>query len=163
MTSCLYDSPIGRLYIEADETGVCAIRVAGEADKAPFEPDTRLLTLAVRQLEEYFSGVRTSFDLPLSLRGTPFERLVWQTLCAIPHGDTRTYGEIAAAGGRSGASRAVGRACGANPVLIVVPCHRVIGAGGRLTGFAAGMDAKRRLLALEGYNVTMDRIKSRNE
>ena len=158
MDSCIWESPIGRLYIGADDYGVCAVRIAEECDTAPLPPASGLLCAAVCQLSEYMSGRRETFDLPLSLSGTPFEREVWAQLRAIPYGETMTYGQLATTIGRPGASRAVGRACGANPVLVFVPCHRVIGADGRLTGFAAGLDAKRALLVLEGHEVRMDRI-----
>jgi len=103
-----------------------------------------------RQLAEYFAGERREFDLALAPAGTPFERSVWDELRRIPFGETRSYGEIAQALGRPGAARAVGRANGANPIPIVVPCHRVIGSDGSLTGFGGGLDAKSRLLELEG-------------
>jgi methylated-DNA-[protein]-cysteine S-methyltransferase len=103
-----------------------------------------------RQLEEYFAGERQEFDLQLAPEGTPFELSVWGELKRIPFGETRSYGEIAQAIGRPGSARAVGRANGANPIPIVVPCHRVIGANGSLTGFGGGLEAKSRLLELEG-------------
>jgi methylated-DNA-[protein]-cysteine S-methyltransferase len=103
-----------------------------------------------RQLEEYFAGRRQTFDLPLAPEGTPFEKTVWEELRRIPFGETRSYAEVARAIGRPGAARAVGRANGANPIPVVVPCHRVIGADGSLTGFGGGLDAKARLLELEG-------------
>ena len=103
-----------------------------------------------RQLAEYFAGTRREFDLELAPEGTPFERSVWEALRQIPFGETRSYGEIAEAIGHPGAARAVGRANGANPIPIVVPCHRVIGANGSLTGFGGGLENKSRLLELEG-------------
>jgi methylated-DNA-[protein]-cysteine S-methyltransferase len=103
-----------------------------------------------RQLEEYFAGRRQTFDLPLAPEGTSFEKTVWEELRRIPFGETRSYAEVARAIGRPGAARAVGRANGANPIPVVVPCHRVIGADGSLTGFGGGLDAKARLLELEG-------------
>lgn len=103
-----------------------------------------------RQLAEYFAGERQEFDLELAPEGTPFERSVWEELRKIPFGETRSYGEIARAIGHPSASRAVGRANGANPLPIVVPCHRVIGADGSLTGFGGGLENKSRLLELEG-------------
>lgn len=155
----VYASPIGCLLMEDGREGLRALRLAdrGQAPSQGEPPEQ--MTEAVCQLDAYFSGERREFDLPLSLSGTPFERLVWDRLRAIPHGETRTYGEIAASIGRPGASRAVGRACGANPVLVVVPCHRVVGAGGKLTGFAAGLDAKRALLELEGHSIAGDSIR----
>jgi methylated-DNA-[protein]-cysteine S-methyltransferase len=109
-----------------------------------------VLALAARQLAEYFAGDRRVFELPLAHAGTQFQQLVWRALVAIPFGETRSYGEIARAIGRPAASRAVGAANGKNPFAIVVPCHRVIGASGELTGYAGGMAAKRWLLAHEG-------------
>ena len=102
-----------------------------------------------RQLKEYFSGRRCAFTFSWSMRGTPFQCMVWQELCKIPYGETRTYGDVAKALGMPGASRAVGRACNSNPLLLLVPCHRVVGAGGKMTGFAAGIERKRVLLDME--------------
>lgn len=109
-----------------------------------------LLREVRRQLEEYFDGARRVFDLPLAPRGTEFERRVWQEVAAIPYGETRSYAEIARAAGRPDACRAVGRANGRNPIPLVIPCHRVIGSDGSLTGFGGGLPLKRFLLALEG-------------
>ena len=103
-----------------------------------------------RQLEEYFDGRRRIFELPLDLRGSSFQKLVWNAVAAIPFGTTASYGQIAQLIGRPGASRAVGAANGQNPVPIVIPCHRVIGANGSLTGYSSGLSVKRHLLALEG-------------
>lgn len=110
---------------------------------------TPLLAEAEQQLSEYFAGMRTEFDLPLRMEGTAFQKAVWAELCRIPYGETRTYGQLAAALGKPKASRAVGRACHCNPIAIVVPCHRVIGASGSLTGYAGGLDIKRNLLERE--------------
>lgn len=115
--------------------------------------DTPLLLEAKRQLEEYFSGLRAGFSLPLNPQGTAFQKKVWQQLEAIPYGQTRTYGQIAAAVGQPTASRAVGGANHNNPIAIVIPCHRVIGANGKLTGYAGGLDIKEKLLRLEGVEV----------
>ena len=115
--------------------------------------DTPLLLGAKRQLEEYFAGLRASFSLPLNPQGTAFQKKVWQQLEAIPYGQTRTYGQIAAAIGQPTASRAVGGANHNNPIAIVIPCHRVIGASGKLTGYAGGLDIKEKLLRLEGVEV----------
>ncbi|MFD3514976.1 methylated-DNA--[protein]-cysteine S-methyltransferase [Streptomyces sp. NPDC058657] len=104
----------------------------------------------VEQLNAYFEGELTEFTLPLHLAGTPFQRSVWEQLLTIPYGETRSYGQLAAQLGKAGASRAVGLANGKNPISIVVPCHRVIGSGGSLTGYGGGLDRKRALLALEG-------------
>jgi len=109
--------------------------------------------IATRQLAEYFQGRRRSFDLPLEVRGTPFQQRVWKALRRIPYGETRSYGEIARQVGSPRAARAVGMANHANPVAIVIPCHRVIAAGGALGGYACGIEFKRRLLDLEAANI----------
>lgn len=111
--------------------------------------DTPLLLRAEEQLREYFAMERQTFDLPVRLHGTPFQQAVWQALCEIPYGETRTYGEIARRIGHPRAGRAVGMANHANRLLIIVPCHRVIGANGQLTGFGAGLPVKEYLLRLE--------------
>ncbi len=103
----------------------------------------------VRQIEEYFSGKRITFSIRLDLKGTEFQKKVWKALSTIPYGRTETYGSIARRIGRPGASRAVGAACGANPAAIVIPCHRVVGSGGALTGFAGGLAMKKKLLEME--------------
>jgi methylated-DNA-[protein]-cysteine S-methyltransferase len=105
---------------------------------------------ATRQLREYFGGERREFDLPLVMEGTPFQIAVWRELAIIPYGETTTYGRLAASVGRPDAPRAVGAACGANPLPIVVPCHRVVGRDGKLVGFGGGIAMKRALLAFEG-------------
>jgi methylated-DNA-[protein]-cysteine S-methyltransferase len=105
---------------------------------------------AVKQLEEYFAGERTQFDLPLELEGTPFQKDVWLALGEIPYGKTISYAELASMVGRPTAFRAVGQANGANPIPIVLPCHRVLASGGRIGGYGGGLDMKRQLLALEG-------------
>ena len=110
---------------------------------------TPLLAEAERQLNEYFAGARTEFDLPLRAQGTDFQKAVWAELRRTPYGQTRTYGQLAAALGRPKASRAVGGACHCNPIAILVPCHRVIGASGALTGLAGGLEVKRSLMELE--------------
>lgn len=110
---------------------------------------TALTDLVFRQISEYMEGRRRAFDFPYTLRGTEFQQKVWRALCAIPYGETRTYGEIAAAVGNPRACRAVGMANHYNPILIAVPCHRVIGANGKLTGYGGGLDMKEALLQLE--------------
>jgi methylated-DNA-[protein]-cysteine S-methyltransferase len=128
-----------------DEAAAGAVLGGGEVD-----PDAAPFPLLRRQLAEYFAGQRTAFELPLAPAGTPFQRNVWDALLAIPYGETRSYGELAAAVGKPGAARAVGRANHDNPIGVVIPCHRVIGAAGSLTGYAGGVDRKRYLLELEG-------------
>ena len=113
--------------------------------------ETSLLQAAEEQLNEYFAGVRREFDLPLAAKGTPFQQAVWAQLRRIPYGEVRTYGQLAAALGKPKASRAVGSACHCNPLCIVVPCHRVIGADGSLTGYAEGLEIKEYLLELERF------------
>lgn len=146
-TVCVVDSPVGLLRISESEAGITGIAFAreGEAEAARgvFIPEAK------RQLDEYFAGRRREFDLPLDLRGTEFQRRVWAQLCRIPYGETRSYQDIAAALGNAKASRAVGMANNRNPVVIVVPCHRVVGKGGSLVGYAGGLDRKEFLLKLE--------------
>lgn len=158
VTYAYYLSPIGALVIGASGEGIAVIRAAASGEEALPAVSSPLLLDCMRWLDAYFAGDYTQPDLPLAERGTPFERAVWAQLRSIPFGETRTYGQIAAALGRPGASRAVGRACGANPLLILTPCHRVLGSGGKLTGFAAGLDMKHALLAHEGHEIHADRI-----
>ena len=130
-----------------DGGGVCSVRFTGPAGSPGQAP---LLDAAARELDEYFAGVRTEFTLPLIVRGgTPFERAVWARIAAIPYAEMITYGQIAAQVGEPDAARAVGVACNHNPLPIVVPCHRVVGAGGKLVGFGGGLPLKRFLLELE--------------
>lgn len=145
------DSPIGTLGLVDDGTGLSRVflRQAGR-EWAGRSGETELTGWAAAELEEYFSGRRREFSVPLSPHGTPFQLAVWEALRRVPYGQTRTYGEIAAAVGRPGAARAVGMANHDNPLLIFTPCHRVVGKGGALTGFACGLEVKRWLLALEG-------------
>lgn len=157
VSSMLLDTPAGRLYLASDAEGICEVRAAQERDTENGVP-CGLLEEAAGELLDYFAGRKKRFDVPLSLHGTDFERSVWQALLEIPFGEVRSYGQIAAQIGKSGAARAVGGACSRNPVLIIVPCHRVVAASGALTGFAAGMDMKRRLLAHEGWQVFEKRI-----
>ncbi len=147
MTWTAVPSPIGPLGLAADDSGIRAVRFTGPGGPGGTHP---LLAGAVEQLAEYFAGGRTEFALPLAPpRGTDFERAVWAAIAAIPYGETATYGRIAARVGEPDAARAVGVACNRNPVPIVVPCHRVVGAGGKLVGFGGGLPRKRFLLELE--------------
>jgi methylated-DNA-[protein]-cysteine S-methyltransferase len=123
--------------------------VAEAAPASQDGPDTAPLAAAARQLAEYFAGQRTEFDLPLEMAGTDFQRRVWAALRQIPYGETVSYGELARGLGKASASRAVGLANGKNPFAVVVPCHRVVGSDGSLTGYGGGLDRKRFLLALE--------------
>jgi methylated-DNA-[protein]-cysteine S-methyltransferase len=146
-------SPIGGVGVAVDAGAVCAVTFgadASPADSVGGGGQPALLGRAERQLREYFRGERTEFDLPLQAkRGTEFERKVWSAIAAIPYGRTRSYGEIARDVGEPGAAQAVGIACNHNPLPIVVPCHRVIGADGKLVGFGGGLHRKRWLLQLE--------------
>ncbi len=143
---CVIDSPVGRLRIE--ENG-CAITGVGRTAEPLSPPQTPLLAECARQLEAYFAGTLRSFDLPLNVTGTAFRTKVWNALRTIPYGETRSYGQLAAMIGAPAASRAVGGANHHNPICIIVPCHRVIGADGSLTGYGAGLDMKQWLLEHE--------------
>lgn len=148
------DSPIGPLLLTADDIGLTRlymeVRKHGPDEVQPeWRRDHRAFSEACRQLEEYFAGERTEFDLPLNPAGTAFQLKVWEALRTIPYGEIRSYGEIAEQIGRPGAARAVGLANGRNPISIVVPCHRVIGASGALTGYGGGLERKQYLLDLE--------------
>jgi methylated-DNA-[protein]-cysteine S-methyltransferase len=144
-------TPIGRLTLVASPTGLRGLRWDGEAPPAGSTPDDDdpVLARAAAQLTDWFAGRRRAFDVPLDLVGTEFQRRAWTALTAIPYGSTTTYGDLAAAQGDRRRARAVGAANGRNPVPIVLPCHRVIGADGSLTGFGGGLDVKRYLLDLE--------------
>jgi methylated-DNA-[protein]-cysteine S-methyltransferase len=153
MTYTVVDSPIGPLTLVGRRGTLCALYMVGHshaADPGSYgRREDRGFDAAVEQLDEYFAGRRTSFDLRLEAPGTPFQHQVWDALVRIPYGTTTTYGRLAEAIGRPGASRAVGLANGRNPLSIVVPCHRVIGAGGDLTGYGGGLERKAHLLAHE--------------
>jgi len=154
MSSTTIDSPVGPVTVRVDADGALTSVLfadAGEPDVGPTTPAAeRGLKRAVDQLREYFAGERTEFDLALATVGSPFQRRVWAALRDIPYGRTESYGALAARIGQPTASRAVGLANGRNPIAIVVPCHRVIGASGTLTGYAGGVERKRWLLDLEG-------------
>ncbi len=179
-SALVVDSPIGPLRLEsADGVALSAIRFEGEpawpdaqadspaASAAPsgtlddvaVEPPAQVLVRAAEQLAAYFAGRLRDFDLPLAPRGTDFQRRVWSELATVPYGTTISYGELAARAGRPvSASRAVGAANGANPIPVVVPCHRVIGADGTLTGYAGGLARKDALLRLEGVPTERDQL-----
>ncbi|NYZ62561.1 methylated-DNA--[protein]-cysteine S-methyltransferase [Luteimonas sp. SJ-16] len=150
-----FDSPVGRLRLAASDAGLHAVEFPLHRHPVPrpapwHDGDHPLLDLAARQLDGYFAGTRRTFDLPLAAQGTPFQRAVWDALMRIPYGRTESYAGLARMLGRPTATRAVGAANGRNPLSIVVPCHRVIGASGALTGFGGGLPTKQFLLALEG-------------
>jgi len=159
MTYAVIDSPLGQLTLVATDQGELAgLYLEEHRHRPPLETfgarDDSVLPDVVRQLKEYFAGERTTFDVPLRLTGTPFQQRVWTALQDIPYGETTTYGDLAASLGLvPGASRAVGLANGKNPVSIIVPCHRVVGSTGSLTGYGGGLDRKRRLLDHERADV----------
>ncbi|MGB8520597.1 MAG: methylated-DNA--[protein]-cysteine S-methyltransferase [Candidatus Tumulicola sp.] len=152
----LFETPIGTIELAVNDE--CSLTEILLPNRGPFAPSpqpsspaaARTMRVVKRQLEEYFTGRRTIFDLPLQFSGSPFERRVWTTLLEIPFGVTTSYGAIATELGLINGARAVGRANGANPIPIVIPCHRVIGSDGRLTGYGGGLPLKRALLELEG-------------
>lgn len=155
-------SPVGALTLVAGERGLRAILWENEDPRRVRLPATHedaahpVLRAAARQLGDYFAGRLRTFDLPLDFRGTDFQTRVWAELLRIPFGETRSYGQIARALGDPNLMRAVGAANGRNPISIVAPCHRVVGAAGQLTGFAGGLAAKRYLLGLEGVGAGPD-------
>ena len=148
------NSILGTFRLEEEDNAICGLALC--PDGVPeLEPlprkvcETPLLQEAEEQLNEYFAGARREFDLPLAPKGTAFQKAVWAEMCRIPYGETRTYGQLAAAIGKPKASRAVGGACRCNPITILQPCHRVVGRSGRLTGYAYGVEMKQYLLELE--------------
>lgn len=159
LTSSTFDSPVGTLRLIGSDKGLRAILWPSERDgRVTFSEDVTdgthpVLVDATAQLAEYISGSRTNFDLPLDPVGTEFQRQVWDALAAIPFGATRSYGELADELERPGAARAVGAATGRNPISIVIPCHRLVGSTGKLTGFAGGIDTKRWLLDHEANSL----------
>ncbi len=151
---CHLETPLGTLRLTASQAGICAIQFLDDAPPAsPEEPLPPVLAVCAQQLREYFAGQRRSFEVPLDLRGTPFQRRVWELLQHIPFGETRTYLDLALALGDVKAVRAVGAANGQNPVPIIIPCHRVIGQDGQLVGYGGGLWRKEWLLAHEGRPV----------
>ena len=154
MTYRFLDSPVGGLLLARDEAGLRLIQFVGPAEAGPYVKSNwqrrdEDFEDVVLQLKEYFAGQRHRFDLPLAPEGTPFQQRVWRALLDIPYGETISYGELASQIGQRSASRAVGLANGSNPLPIVIPCHRVIGSNGKLTGYGGGLPIKERLLALE--------------
>jgi methylated-DNA-[protein]-cysteine S-methyltransferase len=154
LVTTVVDSPLGPLRLYADEAGLCGLyfdghRPAPPAGHAAADPDVAAFGPFMAQLAAYFADSSQGFDVTLSLRGTEFQQAVWAALRSIPPGHTETYGEVARRIGRPSAVRAVGSAIGRNPVSIVVPCHRVVGSGGSLTGYAGGTERKAWLLGHE--------------
>ena len=142
-----YDCPFGLMKIGVEDEKIVAIRRCDAIEEVP--SPTPLSDQAAAQLLEYFTGCRKVFDLPLASKGTPFQTAVWNVLLKIPYGETRSYRDIATAIGNPKATRAVGMACNKNPIWILIPCHRVVGANRKLTGYAGGLDMKQILLNLE--------------
>ena len=155
-------SPLGDLLLVRDDDGITGLYLpTGKHPVTPMADWTRDDTGfddIRRQLDEYFAGTRREFDLPLHASGTAFQKRVWQALLDIPYGETASYGKTAAAIGEPGAARAVGLANGHNPISIIVPCHRVVGADGSLTGYGGGLDAKRWLLSHEACHAGTVRL-----
>ena len=153
MSSCLnnlfedvYSSPLGPIKLQSNATHLLSVKFS---DELITSKTNALLQRCIKQFDEYFTGKRQSFDLPLAPPGTSFQQSVWRHLIQIDYGDTRSYSDIAAALGCEGAARAIGSANRANPIAIIIPCHRIIGRNGSLTGYAGGIERKRALLALE--------------
>jgi O-6-methylguanine DNA methyltransferase len=165
-----FDSPIGACRVASTERGLAYVELPHASGRGldgwlhRCLPDAECVEgfapnrAAISQILEYLAGKRMEFELPLDLRGTPFQRAVWDKLLGIPYGETRTYLDVARALSRPRAARAVGAANGANPVSLVVPCHRVIAAGARLGGYGGGLELKRRLLAMERSHAVQGRL-----
>ncbi|WP_181772286.1 methylated-DNA--[protein]-cysteine S-methyltransferase [Amycolatopsis pittospori] len=160
-THTVIDSPYGPLTLVAEEQSLCGLYMVEQRHRPAEEtfghpdPGAPIFVETERQLKEYFAGQRKDFDLPLSFAGTDFQRMVWKGLCEIPYGETVSYGQLADRLGRPTASRAVGLANGKNPMGIIVPCHRVVGATGDLTGYGGGIERKRQLLDFEREGATL--------
>ena len=154
------ETPVGRLLIAGTDDGLKHVSFSEHHFSSPdvepqdnWEPNDRALREPVKQLKAYFAGRLQAFDLPLAAEGTAFQQRVWAALCEIPYGATASYGDIARAIGNAAASRAVGLANGRNPIAIIVPCHRIIGATGKLVGYGGGLSLKQRLLEHEGVKL----------
>lgn len=148
MQTRIIDTPLCRIWLEAEDGCLTGLRFSG-CEESNSGDSQAVLDAAQHQIEEYFEGRRRAFDLPIRLKGTAFQQAVWRALMEIPYGETATYGEIARRIGREKACRAVGMANHVNPISLIVPCHRVIGADGTLTGYGGGLAIKKGLLALE--------------
>ncbi len=150
-----FDTPLGPLFAIAEGEALVGIHFEGARHAPPRagswieDPDAAPLAQCRRQIEDYFAGRRQAFDLPLAAVGTAFQQSVWKAISGVPFAGTLSYAELAARAGAKGAARAAGAATGRNPFTIVVPCHRIVGSGGELTGYAGGLERKARLLALE--------------
>ncbi|GAA0783682.1 methylated-DNA--[protein]-cysteine S-methyltransferase [Marinobacterium sediminicola] len=148
-TYVMENTPVGSLTLQADTRGLCRVDFGQRATVAANASGHPVLDQAVNELEAYFRGERTTFDIPLAPVGTAFQGKVWDALQAIPYGEVRSYADIAKAIGSPQASRAVGMANNRNPISIIIPCHRVVGTNGSLTGYGGGLETKIRLLELE--------------
>lgn len=149
--SVYYQSPLGKLRIESDGECLTAIQFTTDEDSTSSQQvEAAIFSQVTNQLDEYFEGSRTNFDLPLAPEGTDFQRQVWEQLLKIPYGQTINYGELAQRLGDANKVRAVGTANGKNPIPIIIPCHRVIGANNNLVGYRGGIDRKKKLLKHEG-------------
>ena len=153
------ESPVGPLLLAADDGGLCYISFAGKKravrPERAWTENAKPFAEVIRQLRAYFRGELQEFDLPLNMRGTPFQLRVWEGLREIPYGETTSYGKLARRIGEPDAVRAVGAANGSNPIPIIVPCHRVIGSDGSLTGYGGGLSIKEKLLALESRQLRL--------
>lgn len=150
MAMRIFDTDIGQIGVEGDADGIKRIYFAHEHMPAADKPNDPVLMEAEKQIKAYLNGELRVFTLPLRFKAAPYTQSVWKALMDIPYGHTRTYGEIAGSLGNKHAARAVGLACNRNPLPLVVPCHRVVGASGALTGFRGGLEVKARLLEMEG-------------
>jgi methylated-DNA-[protein]-cysteine S-methyltransferase len=154
MQYAVMESPMGPLTVASTEKGIASIHF-GNSLPTGIAPDPSANQETVEQLTEYFQGKRTQFELRLDVEGTEFQKAVWNELQRIPYGETRSYGEIAKAVGKPGAARAVGMANHDNPLAVVIPCHRVVGRDGSLTGYAGGLHLKAQLLSIERRHRTL--------
>ena len=150
-----YKTSLGLYKIGYTDKSIVCVKQISKATQDCTDLHSTLTNLAFKQLEEYFAGKRQVFDLPLDMQGTDFQKKVWQSLCDIPYGETRSYKQIAEQIGSPKACRAIGNANNANPISVIVPCHRVIGANGKLVGYAGGLDLKQELLNIEKQNYNM--------
>ena len=148
-----YDTEIGTIKISEKEGKIIGLVFSDSKKENEIEKETELIKKAYTQLEEYLSGKRTEFNIEIEMIGTEFQKKVWKELLNIPYGETRSYKDIAIAIGNGKACRAVGNANNKNPIAIIVPCHRVIGSNGSMTGYAGGLDIKEKLLKIEKYNI----------
>lgn len=148
-----YDTEIGRIKISEKDEKIIGLVFSDYKKEDEIEKETELIKKAYTQLEEYLSGKRTEFNIEIEMIGTEFQKKVWKELLNIPYGETRSYKDIAIAIGNGKACRAVGNANNKNPIAIIVPCHRVVGSNGSMTGYAGGLDIKEKLLKIEKYNI----------